>query len=241
MIGRLIAMSCIAVLMFGCNSNESSVGSYSEPKGWSGALNEATVKSNKGDCEGACAIMDEVIKNNPDFVPAYRARSVFKCQKGDCADALADVNFAIEREPNNSTLRYKRILLNAKMKNAAGVDEDVKFIESHDNKNFLGYYKMGEAMTILTDAKSPEAIKFFDESIARDPTVGAYNLRGLNKYNLGDYKSAEADFTASLKLKLLPNTYKMRAHTREALGDKEGALSDFEKAEKIKTLISNTK
>lgn len=229
-------MSCIAVLMSGCNSKESNAGIYYTPKGWTGTLNAATVKSNNDDHAGAIAIMDEVIKDNPDFIPAYRARSVFHSSNCDSAKALADINYAIGHEPKNSTLRHKRIILNAKLKDAAAVNEDIKFIESQEHVNFLAYYKMGEAMSILTDAKSPEAVKYFDKSIEGNPTVGAYNMRGLNKYNLGDYKGAEEDFTESLGLKLLPNTYKMRAQAREALGDKEGALSDLQKAEKVKAL-----
>jgi tetratricopeptide (TPR) repeat protein len=79
--------------------------------------------------------------------------------------------------------------------------------------------------------KYRDEIVRLDKIIAEDPTQAwAYNSRGVEKSELGDFKAAISDFDRCLDLDP-KNTaaYSNRGAARFRIGDYKGCIADFEK------------
>ena len=67
-----------------------------------------SVKSKKGDLEGALEDFEQAIKLNPNHTNAYNNRGIAKFKKGDLEGALEDYNTAIKLNPNYADAYYNR-------------------------------------------------------------------------------------------------------------------------------------
>lgn len=93
-------------------------------------------------------------------------------------------------------------------------------------------YFMNKGRTELFNDENTQAIQTFNTLIRSRPDLSEPHLmRGLAKYNLGDYRGAEFDFTRCIMLDAYnPNAYHYRGVARSSLFDYYNALDDFKKS-----------
>lgn len=98
------------------------------------------------------------------------------------------------------------------------------------------YYYVFMGSDLLSDNRYKEAIETLNALLRYNPdTYEAYFLRGVAKFNLGDFQGAERDFTLTLeKNPVFTLAYQNRAITRSRLGNYEDALNDFKTAMELR-------
>jgi tetratricopeptide (TPR) repeat protein/S1-C subfamily serine protease len=89
---------------------------------------------------------------------------------------------------------------------------------------------INEKAILLSNLKRyPEAIKIYDRLIERDPKSWAYYNRGVIKSELGDKKSAIADYDIAIRINpQFAIAYNNRGVVKSELGDKKGAIADYD-------------
>lgn len=87
----------------------------------------------------------------------------------------------------------------------------------------------------IVEARYTEAIELLNPVISVRPEMHEpFFLRAISKYNLGDFKGAERDFTAAINIKPnFPDALMYRGICRERMLNFSDALHDFERALKI--------
>lgn len=100
------------------------------------------------------------------------------------------------------------------------------------NAQLNKYYYVFMGSELLSDNRYKEAIETLNMLLRHNPdTYEAYFLRGVAKFNLGDFIGAEKDFSTTLeKNPVFTMAYQNRAITRSRLGNYEDAMADFETA-----------
>lgn len=93
-------------------------------------------------------------------------------------------------------------------------------------------YFMNKGRNELFSDENTQAIQTFNTLIRSRPDLPEPHLfRGLAKYNLGDYRGAEFDFTRTIMLDAYnPHAYHYRGVARSSLFDYYNALDDFKKS-----------
>lgn len=93
-------------------------------------------------------------------------------------------------------------------------------------------YFMNKGRTELFGDENTKAIQTFNILIRSRPDLSEpHLLRGLAKYNLGDYRGAEFDFTRAIMIDAYnPHAYHYRGVARSSLFDYYNALDDFKKS-----------
>ncbi len=93
-------------------------------------------------------------------------------------------------------------------------------------------YFMNKGRNELFSDENTQAIQTFNTLIRSRPDLPEpHLLRGLAKYNLGDYRGAEFDFTRCIMLDAYnPHAYHYRGVARSSLFDYYNALDDFKKS-----------
>lgn len=96
------------------------------------------------------------------------------------------------------------------------------------NKRYFYYIGQG----LIIDGKYYEAVEILNRLLAVDTLAyDGFFLRGVAKYNLGDYVGAESDFNSAIKVNSVYTTaYQYRAIARSYLGNYNDAVRDFESA-----------
>jgi len=99
--------------------------------------------------------------------------------------------------------------------------------------NIKHFMTLGE--NALRENNFQEALKNFNVVITYKPDLfEPYFLRGIAKYNLGDYLGAEGDFSRSIEMHpLYSHAYHYRGVTRDQMQNYHSALQDFNKALEI--------
>lgn len=93
-------------------------------------------------------------------------------------------------------------------------------------------YFLGRGKAALMESDNTEAINRFTRIIEVKPKFAqAYFLRGIAKYNLGDYLGAREDFSQAIHINpFYSEAYHYRGLTKQQLNDFNDAMSDFEEA-----------
>lgn len=93
-------------------------------------------------------------------------------------------------------------------------------------------YFLNKGRAELFNDENTLAIQTFNTLIRSRPDLSEpHLLRGLAKYNLGDYRGAEFDFTRCIMLDAYnPHAYHYRGVSRSSLFDYYNALDDFKKS-----------
>ncbi|MFI3267830.1 MAG: tetratricopeptide repeat protein [Rikenellaceae bacterium] len=92
------------------------------------------------------------------------------------------------------------------------------------------FFYVGQGLII--DGKYNEAVEMLSTLIRVDAeSYEGYFLRGIAKYNLGDYVGAESDFSTAIKINsVYTDAYHYRAISRSFLGDFDNSIRDFDMA-----------
>lgn len=90
------------------------------------------------------------------------------------------------------------------------------------------FYYVGQGLII--DGKYNEAVSMLNMLLRVDETsYEGFFLRGIAKYNLGDYVGAESDFSFAIEVNsVFTNAYHYRAISRSFLGKYDEAVKDFD-------------
>ena len=75
------------------------------------------------------------------------------------------------------------------------------------------------------------SIQYFNQVISAKPYLAQpYFFRGIAKYNLDDFKGAEADATIAIGHNpFITDAYELRGLARQNLGNVKGAVEDYDK------------
>ncbi|MFI3261406.1 MAG: tetratricopeptide repeat protein [Rikenellaceae bacterium] len=101
-------------------------------------------------------------------------------------------------------------------------------VHAQFNERYFFYVGQG----LIIDGKYNEAIEMLSTLIRVDnDSYEGYFLRGIAKYNLGDYVGAESDFTTAININsVYTDAYHYRAISRSFLGDFDNSIRDFDSA-----------
>lgn len=101
-------------------------------------------------------------------------------------------------------------------------------VEAQINRRYIHY--LGQEL--IVEGEYEGAIDALNVLLRVDKnSYNAYFLRGVAKYNLGDYIGAESDFTSAININpVYTIAYHYRAITRSYLGNYDDSLDDFAKA-----------
>ncbi|OBQ33400.1 MAG: hypothetical protein AN487_20465, partial [Anabaena sp. CRKS33] len=176
--------------------------------------------------------LQQAVKSQPDFVPAWLYLSAVYGYSNQLDKALAAINQAIQLQPNNPNLYNQKSAVLSDLKRykeaAAAIN---KAIELSPRAGF--YTNRGLVRAELGD--KPGAIDDYNQAIKINPNdAQAYNNRGNVRDDLGDKPGAIDDYNLAIKINPnLAQAYNNRGIVRNELGDKPGAIDDYNQAIKI--------
>ena len=196
-----------------------------------------------GDYQGAIEDCTWVITNHPNYVKAYNHLGDARYQLGDLQGAIADYSEVIRLNPFDASAYRSRADARYNLGDKQGAIEDyVRAMEINPDRD----YSYGKLTTYeklnnenLTQARSNlenqlENSQLSEKTKGINPEdVGAYKNRGNNRYDLGDYRGAIADYTQVIQVAPDADVYIKRGDAYYDFGDKEAAIADYTEAIKI--------
>jgi tetratricopeptide (TPR) repeat protein len=196
--------------------------------------NKREQRINAGDFNGAWQLINESIRLNPNYAPAYSRRCYLLIQVDQYQKALPDCNQAIQLDPSFVKVHYNkgRILQETNQLKLAlqeyttSIQIDPKF------GGGLVFFNRGDIRLDLLDYRGgvddlTTAIQSGDEVCMRC----SYLKRGWALRQLKEYSRSESDFNEAIRLDpTYPDSYEGRGRSREAQGYLAGAKVDYLKA-----------
>lgn len=202
-----------------------------------------------GDYQGAIEDCTWVITNHPNYVKAYNHLGDARYQLGDFQGAIADFTEVIRLNPFDASAYRSRADARYNLGDKQGAIEDyVRAIEINPERNYTyenltTYEKLtNENLTQARNILENQLENFQGREIAtgintgiNPEDVGAYKNRGNNRYDLGDYRGAIADYTEVIQVgpDADADIYIKRGDAYYDFGDKEAAITDYTQAIKI--------
>jgi tetratricopeptide (TPR) repeat protein len=160
--------------------------------------NRADLLRSAGEPAAACADLGRVLAQEPDHVDALTNRSALRYEQGDVAGAEADARAGLAAAPGDPHLLCALGLVHAERGDLAAADE--MFTQALAARPDLTEALVNRATTRFDRGDIPAAITDLSAALAlADDPVTRYN-RGHAHRALGDWRSAETDFTAALSL-----------------------------------------
>ena len=180
-------------------------------------------RSQLGDYQGAIADYSEVIRLNPFDASAYRSRADARYNLGDKQGAIEDYVRAMEINPDR-TYTYENLTTYEKLTNENLTNEKLTDENLTQARSSLE--------TQLENSPAREITTGITKTINLED-VGAYKNRGNNRYDLGDYRGAIADYTEVIQVEPDADIYIKRGDAYYDFGDKEAAIADYTEAIQI--------
>ena len=177
------------------------------------------------------AVMDAVIRLNPDDDQAHLTRGLAHSAKGDDDMAIADMDIVLEQDPDNVAAYILRGVLFGNRKLWDRVVADMSELIRLRPDHALACYHRGQAHG-EQDALD-QAFADLCESIRLDPGhADAYRVRGDCLRYKGEYEGAIADFDTALRLDLenaavhlgRGAAYRMKGDLAQAIADYDAAV-----------------
>ncbi len=192
--------------------------------------NRAMALEELKDYDEARRSLNNLIRSNPGFEPAYVGRARLNSVTGDTIAAVADVEKALELNPSsiNARLIHSDLMMtfgNDPQAALADMDEAIRLRPQMSglfiNRAFIRY-KLDDYYGAMAD---------YDYAVTLEPTnVTALYNRALLRAEVHDLNRAAADFDKVLELD--PDNYRAlfnRAVIRRDLGDLNGAVADLDR------------
>lgn len=188
----------------------------------------------KMDHQATIEAADQLLKENPQYLEAYNARSSAKRALGNYEEALIDIEMALSIAyksddasyqtanlyNNRGILRQIREEWNLSIEDfTQALNHQPEFIEAYNNRA-MSYYFLDQSQLALDD---------FEKAIQFNPHKSMiYGNRGLVLKKLGNLSGAIKDYNEAIRLNNRGAVHYMhRGMAKKELGDWEGALQDF--------------
>ena len=174
------------------------------------------------------AIMDAVIKLNPDDDDAYFTRGLSHFAKERDDLAVEDVDTAIRLNPDHAGAYMFRGILLANQKQWNRVIADMTELIRLRPDDAMAYYRRGQAYGEQDNLD--QAFADICEAIRLDPEhADAYRVRADCHRYRGDYEKAIADFEAALQLDpRSASAHLGRGAAYRSKGDPDRAIADYD-------------
>ena len=182
---------------------------------WSQETNSGTAASNqaqaiaytkfgiengsKGDTNAAIAALDEAIRLDPQFAPAYFYRGLARAEQKNLDVAISDYDKAIAIDPNYKEALYQRGTLKGIRSDFDGAISDLKIVVKLDPKFSLAHYNLGHAYYFQGNLN--DSLDQINQSINLQPNYAiSYYIRGLIRKAQGQSLEATSDFQKAVEL-----------------------------------------
>jgi tetratricopeptide (TPR) repeat protein len=166
------------------------------------SFGEGMVRYEAGDYDGAIAVLDELIRLQPDFGAAYYVRGAAYRKKGKVGAAIDDYSEAIRLMPQAEELHavhVNRGVARAKVGDILGALADYNEAIRLNPQCASAYNNWGNL--VRGEGRHDAAIACYDSAIRIDPAYAlAYTNRGIARGCLGDLEGALADHDEALRL-----------------------------------------
>ena len=163
-------------------------------------VDEAWKLYGQGDYGGAIKLLEQAVELNPNNDSAHNNRGLAYVRLGQYENAFADFNRAVALNPNNVDAYNNRGCTCLVVKRYDLAVEDFNRALQL-NPNYANAY-IGRGVAYMNGyGHYEQAIADYDRAIALNPNnAGAYHNRGLAYRAMGEFFSAQADFTRARHL-----------------------------------------
>lgn len=168
-----------------------------------------------------------------EYLEAYSLRGYDRSFMGDYGGAIEDFTKAIELDPGEAT-NYRRrggvLFAQRSYKDALTDFQAAAELDPSD-----AYALFGEAAAAMASGgvySHDDVISLLDEAIRLEPGMAyAYDIRGMVRFEIGDFSGAEKDFESAIMLGLCGwDIFFKRGDARHGLSRKNAAKSDYLKS-----------
>ena len=180
------------------------------------------------------AVMDAVIRLNPDDDQARLARGLAYSAKGDDNMAIADMDIVLEQDPDNVAAYILRGVLSGNRKQWDRMAADMSELIRLRPDDALAHYHRGQAYGEQDELD--QALADLCEAIRLDPGhADAYRVRGDCLRYKGEYDRAIGDFDMALRLDPENAAAHLgRGGAYRMKGDFDQAIADYDAAVLLK-------
>lgn len=176
-------------------------------------------------------LINESLRLNPNYGPAYSRRCNLLIKVGDYQKALPDCNQAIKLDPNYAPAHYNkgRILQKTDQLRAAVQSYSASLRLDPNYLKGWAYLERGDIRLDLKDYRG--GVADLTQAIASGDDVCklcAYIKRGWGWRQLKEYALSESDYNAAIRLDPThPDSFEGRGYSRESQGNRAGAKQDY--------------
>jgi tetratricopeptide (TPR) repeat protein len=151
---------------------------------------KAGEKLQKGDREGALAVLDKAIEKRKDLLEAYQMRANLRVMGGDLGGAISDFTSALELSPNDPKIYERRALIRIFMRDHAGALKDFDAAIANGSKSERVF--TGRAALKRDTGDTDGAIADFQAALAVNPNLATAEngLVSLMEHQKGDLDGA---------------------------------------------------
>jgi lipoprotein NlpI len=155
--------------------------------------------SKEGDLNGAIEALNQAIKIDPKYAPAYYSRGFAYALQKNRDEAISNYNQAIQLDPKYKEAYYQRGSLNGQKGNLDAALSDFNEVIKLDPNYAPAHYNLGHVQYFKGDLN--DALDEIEQSLRLDPNFPyAYFIRGLIRHAQGQGLEATSDFQKSLGL-----------------------------------------
>jgi tetratricopeptide (TPR) repeat protein len=161
--------------------------------------NQAWIKIDQGDYDGAIADAEAAIRLNPENDFAFAKRGLARSRKGDKDGAIADYSEAIRLNSQYAEAYYNRGIAREQKGNLDGAIEDYSQSIRFNPNDDVAYGRRGSAHQQKGNLDG--AIEDYSRSIRLNPNNDvAYGRRGFAHQQKGNLESAVGDYSEAIRL-----------------------------------------
>lgn len=192
-------------------------------------LYEETALAQGRDASPAFVDCDKAVQLSPQAPLVYLFVGDAQYDQGRFAESLANYTKAVDLGQTDRGMFWKRCDAYRRLGNLDMALLDCNRQLALTPDSFYALYTRGRLD--VARKEYAEALKDLDHALAIHQDVNALYWRGVANLELGNYQSADADFTAGIGLgDRAPDTYFNRAQARVKLGRRSDAAADFQLA-----------
>jgi tetratricopeptide (TPR) repeat protein len=194
----------------------------------------------EGQFAPAAELLENAIRQDPGFAPAYFWRGNLKQRTGKLQEALPDFDQALKLDPKHAHALSSRGYLYYQLKDNTRALADANAASAIDSEIAGPYATRGMVYSEMGD--QPGALEELNKSIKLDPKyIPAYGGLGIVYNKQQDYEKAIAAYTKVVTA--LPRNFGARngrGFAYQNIGDNDRALADFNEVIKLNPRFTRT-
>ncbi|MEO1091843.1 MAG: tetratricopeptide repeat protein [Pseudomonadota bacterium] len=190
----------------------------------------ADAEADAGDVDAAIRELDELLRNNPGWVPALLRRGDLRRRQGDMAAANQDLETAVALAPASAETRYRRGLLRRDLRDVARALDDFDRAISLDGGFAAAYVARGSLYQAT--GQQAAALREFERALSIEPdNADALTHKATSACASGRFSACETAAVAATAR--APDDWRAQVatgHARLGLGDTAGAVEAYARA-----------